>query len=87
MLVMLLGVGVATLTEVKLSLFGLAIAMSGVLMTAIYQIVSSVYNHEMLDSVVGWRQAKGTWIECYPVALLSGTTFISVVVDCGTLLE
>ena len=39
MLFMILGVGVATMTEMKLSLFGLLIAFSGVLMTAIYQIV------------------------------------------------
>lgn len=40
MLIMFLGVAIATVTELKPSIIGLAIAFSGVLMTAIYQIVS-----------------------------------------------
>ncbi len=39
MLVMFLGVALATVSELKPSILGLSIAFSGVLMTAIYQIV------------------------------------------------
>lgn len=41
MATMLLGVGLATISELKPSVLGLTIAFSGVLMTSIYQIVSS----------------------------------------------
>ena len=41
MIIMLIGVGIATLTELKPSILGLSIAFSGIFMTAIYQIVSS----------------------------------------------
>ena len=37
--IMLTGVAIATLTELKPSLLGLSIAFSGIFMTAIYQIV------------------------------------------------
>lgn len=39
MAVMLVGVLIATLTELKTSFLGLSIAFSGIIMTAIYQIV------------------------------------------------
>ena len=39
--IMLIGVAIATLTELKPSILGLSVAFLGILMTAIYQIVSS----------------------------------------------
>ncbi len=39
MVIMLMGICVASATESKLSVFGFSIAMGGVLMTSIYQIV------------------------------------------------
>lgn len=39
MIIMLIGVGIATMTELKPSLVGLITAFSGIFMTAIYQIV------------------------------------------------
>lgn len=40
MVVMLVGVAIATLTESHMTLLGLAVAFGGIFMTAIYQIVS-----------------------------------------------
>jgi hypothetical protein len=64
MLFMILGVGVATMTEMKLSIFGLLIAFSGVLMTAIYQIVSKDTNRrtDIVLMLFSWLERnKNNW--------------------------